>query len=157
MIILKLVNKVTLEFEMLVLSSKVKYAIAALMELVDCYEKGLLQSKVIAERRSIPPNYLEQLLNQLTRAGIVRAVRGSKGGYELAVPPEDVTFLQVCEVMEGCLETAGNDTQRSDAVHDLHREAEQEVKRVFSVSLRALLARQQARDEMMQESLMFHI
>ena len=157
MIILKLVNKVTLEFEMLVLSSKEKYAIAALMELVDYYEKGLLQSKVIAERRSIPPNYLEQLLNQLTRAGIVRAVRGSKGGYELAVPPEDVTFLQVYEVMEGCLETARNDTLRSDAVHDLHREAEQEVKRVFSVSLRALMARQHARDELMQESLMFHI
>ena len=157
MIILKLVNKVTLEFEMLVLSSKVRYAIAALMELVDYYEKGLLQSKVIAERRSIPPNYLEQLLNQLTRAGIVRAVRGSKGGYELAVPPEDVTFLQVCEVMEGGLETARNDTQRSDAVHDLYGEAEQEVKRVFSVSLRALLARKQARDEMMQESMMFHI
>ena len=157
MIIPKLVNKVTLEFEMLVLSSKVKYAIAALMELVDYYEKGLVQSKVIAERRSIPPNYLEQLLNQLTRAGIVRAVRGSKGGYELAMPPEDVTFLQVCEVMEGGLEMARNDTQRSDAVHDLYGEAEQEVKRVFSVSLRALQARQQARDEMMQESMMFHI
>lgn len=157
MIILKLANKVTLEFEMLVLSSKVKYAIAALMELVDYYEKGLLQSKVIAERRSIPPNYLDQLLNQLTRAGIVRAVRGSKGGYELAAPPEDVTFLQVCEVMEGGLETAKNDTLRSDAIHDLYREAEQEVKRVFSVSLRALMARQQSRDEMMRESLMFHI
>src|SRR3990172_1707577 len=143
--------------KMLVLSSKIKYGIAALMELANYYGKDLLQTKLIAERRSIPPNYLEQLLNQLTRAGIVRAIRGSKGGYELAVPPEDVTFLQVCEVMEGCLETAGNDTQRSDAVHDLFREAEQEVKRVFSVSLRALQARQQARDEMMQESMMFHI
>lgn len=142
---------------MLVLSSKVRYGMAALMELVNYYGKGLVQTKVIAERRHIPPNYLEQLLNQLTRAGIVRALRGSKGGYELAVNPAEITFLQVWEIMEGGLEIAQNNAQDGDAIHDLCREAEQEIKRVFSISLAELLARQQTKDEMMTENLIFHI
>ena len=156
-IITKLVNQVTLEGKMLVLSSKVKYCIAALMELVNYYEIDRLQTKIIAERRAIPPNYLEQLLNQLTKAGIVKAVRGSKGGYQLAVPPEELTFLQVWEVMEGGLEIANKDTQKNDAIQDLYREAEQAIKGVFSISLAELFARQQRNVEMTQDNLMFHI
>jgi len=142
---------------MLVLSSKVKYGIAALMELANYYGKDLLQTKLIAERRSIPPNYLEQLLNQLTKAGIVKALRGSKGGYQLAVPPEEITFLQVWEIMEGSLEIADNDAAQLDIIQDLYRKAEQAIKQVFSISLAELMARQQKHNEITQENLMFHI
>ncbi len=142
---------------MLVLSSKVKYGIAALMELVSNYERGLLQTKIIADRRAIPPNYLEQLLNQLTKAGLVKALRGSKGGYQLAVPPEEITFLQVWELLEGGLEIAKNNEGRNDALQDLYREAEQAIKGVFSISLAQLFARQLEYEEQAQESLMFHI
>ncbi len=143
---------------MLVLSSKIKYGIAALMELVNYQGKDLLQTKLIAERRSIPPNYLEQLLNQLTRAGIVRAVRGSKGGYQLALPPEEITFLQVWEIMEGSLEIAKNDTpHHNDVLQDLYRETELAIRRVFSISLAELAARQQKYEDRAQENLMFHI
>ena len=142
---------------MLVLSSKVTYCIAALMELVNYYGIDLMQAKIIAERRSIPPNYLEQLLSQLTKAGIVKAMRGSKGGYQLAVPPEEITLLQVWEIMEGGLEIAKKDTQKNDAIQDLYREAEQAIKGVFSISLAELFARQQRTVEMTQHNLMFHI
>lgn len=142
---------------MLVLSSKVKYCLAALMEMVNYHERGLLQAKLIAERRVIPPNYLEQLLNQLTKAGIVRAVRGSKGGYELAVPPEEITFLQIWEILEGSLEIAKIDAQQSDVIQDLYREAEQAIKSVFSISLAELWGRQQAYEAMMPEKLMYNI
>jgi Rrf2 family transcriptional regulator, cysteine metabolism repressor len=142
---------------MLVLSSKVKYCVAALMELVNYHERGLLQAKLIAERRVIPPNYLEQLLNQLTKAGIVRAVRGSKGGYELAVPPEEITFLQIWEIMEGSLEIAKIDALQSDVIQDLYREAEQAIKSVFSVSLAELWGRQQSSEATMPENLMYNI
>lgn len=141
---------------MLVLSSKVKYGIAALMELANYYGKDLLQTKLIAERRSIPPNYLEQLLNQLTKAGIVKAVRGSKGGYQLALPPEEITFLQVWEIMEGSLAIASNDAPQDDIIQDLYREAEQTIKGVFSISLAELTARHQKQVELMQE-IMFDI
>ncbi len=142
---------------MLVLSSKVKYGVAALLELTNYYAKDLLQTKVIAERRSIPPNYLEQLLNQLTKAGLVRAVRGSKGGYQLAVPPEEITFLQVWEIMEGGLEIAKHDSPPDDVIQDLYREAEEAIRRVFSISLAELAARQQRYEDAVGENLMFHI
>lgn len=142
---------------MLVLSSKIKYAIAALMELANYNGRGLVQTKVIAERRAIPPHYLEQLLNHLTRAGIVRAVRGSRGGYELALPPEEITFLHVWEIMEGGREIAENGISKSDAVQDLFRAAEEEIKKLFSVSLAELSARQQSLEEKKQEGLMFYV
>lgn len=142
---------------MLVLSSKIKYGIVALMELANYYGKDLLQTKLIAERRSIPPNYLEQLLNQLTRAGIVRAVRGSKGGYQLALPPEEITFLQVWEIMEGSLEIAKNDPPHYDVLQDLYREAEKAIRGIFSISLAELAARQQKYEETTPQNLMFHI
>lgn len=147
----------TKECKVLVLSSKIKYGIAALMELVNYYEIDILQTKIIAERRSIPPNYLEQLLSQLTKAGIVKAVRGSKGGYQLALPPEEITFLQVWEIMEGGLVIASKDTPQQDAIQDLYREAEQAIKGVFSISLAELFARQQRNVEMTQDNLMFQI
>lgn len=142
---------------MLVLSSKIKYCSAALMELVGNYDQGLLQTKVIAERRGIPPNYLEQLLNQLTKAGLVKAARGSKGGYQLALPPQEVTFLQVWELLEGGLEVAKNGVAKSDAMQDLYREGELALKQVFRISLAELFARQQKYEEPAQENLMFHI
>ena len=141
---------------MLVLSSKVRYGSAALMELVGNYDQGLLPSKVIAERRGIPPNYLEQLLNRLTKGGLIKASRGSKGGYQLALPPGEVTFLQVWEMLEGGLETK-NDVSQGDAVQDLYLEAELAVKKGFSISLAELFARQQKYEEPAQENMMFHI
>lgn len=136
---------------MLIISSKVRYGTAALLELANNYGGKLLQSKVIAERRGIPPNYLEQLLNLLTKAGIVRAVRGNKGGYGLAEGPANITFLQILDILEGGGEHAGSGSL--DALEDLYRQAEGDVKKVFSLSLAELMIRQKNYDE----GMMFHI
>lgn len=136
---------------MLVVSSKVRYGTAALLELANNYGGKLLQSKVIAERRGIPANYLEQLLNLLTKAGIVRAVRGNKGGYELAEEPAKISFLQVLELLEGGSEHAAGGSP--DALEELYRQAEGEIKKIFSLSLAELLARQKKFDQ----GMMFHI
>ncbi|MDP2267738.1 MAG: Rrf2 family transcriptional regulator, partial [Deltaproteobacteria bacterium] len=83
------------------------------------------------------------------------AVRGSKGGYRLAMPPEEITFLQVWEIMEGSLEIANHDAPQLDIIQDLYRETEQAIKRVFSISLAELTARQKKHEELTQENLMF--
>ncbi len=137
--------------EMLVLSSKIRYGTAALLELANNYGGKLLQSKVIAERRDIPSNYLEQLLNQLTKAGIVRALRGNKGGYELAEDPAKISFLQVVKLLEGGHEVPASGS--SDALEELYQQAESELKKVFSLSLAELTARQRNYDN----QAMFHI
>jgi Rrf2 family protein len=136
---------------MIVLSSKVRYGTAALLELANNYGGNLLQSKVIAERRGIPPNYLEQLLRLLTRAGIVRAVRGNRGGYELAKDPTNISFHAVLKLLEGGNEvTAGG---APAALEELYRQAEEELKQVFSLTLAELMAREKKHDN----QAMFHI
>jgi Rrf2 family protein len=59
--------------------------------------------KVVAERQLLSHAYLEQLLSQLRRAGIVESIRGAQGGYRLALPPEEVDALRVVEILEGGL------------------------------------------------------
>ena len=56
--------------------------------------------KVVAEKRP-SENYLEQLMGTLRKAGLVRGIRGARGGYELALPPEKISVGDVIRALEG--------------------------------------------------------
>lgn len=73
------------------LSSKVRYALLALLELASHHEQGeFLQIEQLATGQQIPERYLAQLLMALRRCGIVRSQRGAKGGYALAKKPQQI-------------------------------------------------------------------
>ncbi len=55
----------------------------------------------IAKRQDISAQYLEHLVAPLIRAGILRSIRGAKGGIVLAKPPEEIELSRVIEVLEG--------------------------------------------------------
>ena len=55
----------------------------------------------IAKARDIPVQFLEGLFATLRRAGVLQSQRGVKGGYRFARPPEEVTVLEVVELLEG--------------------------------------------------------
>jgi len=55
----------------------------------------------IAKRRNIPVQFLEGLFATLRRAGILQSQRGVRGGYTFARPPEEITVLEVVELLEG--------------------------------------------------------
>jgi Rrf2 family protein len=55
----------------------------------------------IAKRQDISAQYLEHLVAPLIRAGILRSIRGAKGGIVLAKPPEEIGLSRVIEVLEG--------------------------------------------------------
>ncbi len=55
----------------------------------------------IARRQSIPERFLEQIFGDLRRAGILEGRRGAHGGFCFAVPPEEVTILDVVEILDG--------------------------------------------------------
>lgn len=55
----------------------------------------------IAERERLSKDYLEQLFLKLKRAGIVRSMKGARGGYLLAKDPGDITIKEVIEALEG--------------------------------------------------------
>ncbi|OQY06608.1 MAG: hypothetical protein B6I25_03575 [Planctomycetales bacterium 4572_13] len=73
----------------------------AILELALEYGKAPLQIKTIAQREDISNKYLEQLIAMLKASGLVRSLRGPKGGYLLARPPAEIQLKDVFLTLEG--------------------------------------------------------
>jgi Rrf2 family protein len=86
-----------------VLSQKTRYALRALLELAALPAGATLSSAAISARRTIPVKFLEAILVELKRDGLVRGQRGRTGGYQLARSAEDISFGSVVRLMEGPL------------------------------------------------------
>ncbi|WP_300667296.1 Rrf2 family transcriptional regulator [Desulfoluna sp.] len=84
------------------LSTKSRYGARILVELAKNHPTGIpIQVSEISRRQGIPMKYLEQLVRLLRLAGIVRSVRGPKGGHVLNVPPDDISLGRVVRLFEG--------------------------------------------------------
>lgn len=82
-------------------SAKTTYALLALIELADVQASGeKLQVAQIASRQDIPERYLEQMMGSLRKAGLLRSVRGPKGGYQLARPAAAISLAEVVALLE---------------------------------------------------------
>ena len=88
------------------ISTKTVYAIAALQELGDVQEKKVLKIKEIAAKASIPQNFLEQILLELKKQGLLISVKGAHGGYKLAKDLKDITLKDVVVILESDMFTA---------------------------------------------------
>jgi Rrf2 family protein len=93
------------------LSARVDYAIRAVIELasIEPVASGRppadypVTSERIAKAQEIPPKFLESILLQLRRGGVVNAQRGPEGGYWLARPAGQITLAEVIEIIDGPL------------------------------------------------------
>ncbi|MHC4552104.1 MAG: RrF2 family transcriptional regulator [Planctomycetota bacterium] len=83
------------------LSSRTRYGMRAILELALEYGNAPLQIKTIADREDISNKYLEQLIAMLKAAGLVRSIRGPRGGYLLAKPPAEIQLKEVFVTLEG--------------------------------------------------------
>jgi len=82
------------------LSSKALYGVQALFDLA-FHADGAAQIKEICERQAIPPRFLEQVFQDLRRAGLVTSKRGPRGGYQLALPPDRIRLGDILRALEG--------------------------------------------------------
>lgn len=85
------------------LSQKAKYAIKALCRLGMSPEGELMMVADIAERENMPRKFLELILLELKRHGLVYSQRGKHGGYALAKAPQKITVGQVMRIIDGPL------------------------------------------------------
>ncbi|MBX6355055.1 MAG: Rrf2 family transcriptional regulator [Micromonosporaceae bacterium] len=83
------------------LSARVDYALRAVVEIAAA--AGPLTAERIARAQEIPPKFLESILLQLRRGGVVHAQRGPEGGYWLARPASDISLADVIRVIDGPL------------------------------------------------------
>lgn len=84
------------------ISTRAQYGLRAMIE-IDRAGGAPVSLKDIARRQDISLHYLEQLAAGLRRAGLIRSVRGARGGYQLARPAAEISAYEVVTVMEGSL------------------------------------------------------
>ena len=83
------------------LSTRGRYAVRAMLDLALQSGDGPTLIKDISERQQISCLYLEQLFTRLKAAGLVRSVRGPRGGFMLTKPPREIRFSDIVQAMEG--------------------------------------------------------
>ncbi len=83
------------------LSTKGRYGVAAMYDLALHYGQGPISLKSVAQRQGISEHYLEQLMGVLRKAGYVKSLRGSQGGYTLTKDPAQITVGDIITIMEG--------------------------------------------------------
>lgn len=115
------------------ISQKAKYALRALSALARAEAGEPLQISDIAERQHIPKKFLEQILLDLKRHGLVASRRGKQGGYLLLKPADQITYGEVLRLIDGpiaplpCLSLTAY--RRCE---DCNGESECEVRHVFA-------------------------
>ncbi|HLI32423.1 MAG TPA: Rrf2 family transcriptional regulator [Solirubrobacteraceae bacterium] len=101
---------------MITISTKSRYALAALSELASSGGEQPVPIGELARRRDIPAQFLEQLFATLRRAGILTSQRGVKGGYRLARAPAEITVLEIVELLDGELGAGAEGVLRDAAL-----------------------------------------
>lgn len=128
------------------ISNKARYAFRALLAVAAAPEGESLTSAEIARRYSIPHKFLEQILLDLKKAGILESRRGKAGGYVMLRPADTVSFGEVLRLFDGplaplpCL--SRNAYRRcEDCVNEATCEIRREFARAYDASRQVLEAR----------------
>lgn len=85
------------------ISARADYAVRAALQLAHARDGGPLKAEAIADAQDIPHKFLEGILNDMRRGGLVLSQRGGKGGYRLAKAPEEISIADVIRVVDGPL------------------------------------------------------
>ena len=84
------------------ISAKVDYAVRAMCAVAAAGE-GSVTAESLANAQGLPPKFLESILNDLRRAGLLRSQRGADGGYRLARRSEEITVADIMRPLDGPL------------------------------------------------------
>lgn len=147
------------------LSTKARYGLRAMLSLAASESRGSTTVKDIAGRENLPDTYLEQLMMVLRRAGLIRAMRGAKGGYALSRPANEITVAQIVEATEGPLTIADCadvpyccTSPDLCALKDFFAEVDRAIVEVFErFTLHDLVLRQQAKERENSPAPMYYI
>ena len=137
------------------ISTKGRYALRLMLDLASHRTGEPIRLKDVAKRQEISDKYLEQIISSLHKAGYVKSIRGSMGGYILSREPEQYTVGMILRLTEGsltpveCLEDPGFCDREQDCVtRILWKKVEDAINSVVDhVTLEDLLSWQTAKDD----------
>jgi len=126
-----------------------------MLELASHYGEGPIELKEIAKKENISLKYLEQVINPLRTAGLLKSIRGSKGGYSLAKPPSEICLYDVVETLEGplnlleCLRDPKVCQKVPSCVtRDIWEEVSEAISKIFySITLEEMVNRKKDKEE----------
>ena len=122
------------------LTAKGRYAVTAVAALAR-RGGGAVSLRTLSDEQGISLSFLEQMFAQLRRAGIVASQRGARGGYRLAIPPEELTLDRIIHAVDVDIRAQGCTPERRSActgqgeqclTHDLWHALEQHVESFFA-------------------------
>ena len=90
----------------MMISTKGRYALRIMIDLAQHDSDIPVSVREIADRQDISGKYMEQIIGVLTRAGLLRSVRGAQGGYHLTRPANEITVGMILRATEGDLAPA---------------------------------------------------
>jgi Rrf2 family protein len=115
------------------ISQKTRYALRSLLFLAEERDRGPVRLADIASTQRVPPKYLELIMLDLKKAGMVTSERGPKGGYVLARDAGEISFGQVVRALEGPIALISCASVNFYApCGDCHDEATCAIRRAFS-------------------------
>jgi Rrf2 family protein len=120
------------------ISAKVDYAVKAMAQLAADETGRPVKADLISRSQTIPLKFLLGILSELKRARLVRSHRGLEGGYELALPANEITIADVIRAIDGPLATV-RDTSFKDLVYEGPAEGMLEIWMAVRASLRSVL------------------
>ncbi len=123
------------------LTQRTEYAVRALLELARRQGAGPTSAREIATAQKIPARFLEQVLQELKRAGLVESQRGASGGAWLAREPDKITLSEVVDVVEGPLVAQACMDPFDEGAGDRTHSAVQELWLDLQITIREKLAR----------------
>ena len=138
------------------ISTKIRYGARAMLELASHYGEGPIELKEIARKENISLKYLEQVINPLRMAGLVKAIRGSRGGYSLAKSPSEICLYDLIETLEGPLNLTEclHDSKVCQKVpscvtREIWKEVSDTISKIFySVTLEDMVNRKREKEEL---------
>lgn len=97
------------------ISTKGRYALRVMLDLAQNGEDRYVPLKEVAERQDISKKYLEIIVKDLVKGGMIEGVSGKGGGYKLRRDPGDYSVGEILELMEGTLSPVACLTENADA------------------------------------------
>lgn len=137
------------------ISTRGRYAVRLMLDLALDDTDQYITIKSISERQDISSKYLEQIISILNRAGFVKSIRGSQGGYKLSKTPSDYTIGSILRLIEGslvpvaCMDDSPNQCPRCGecVTLDIWQKIDDAVSGVVdNITLADLVAKQHAMD-----------
>lgn len=126
------------------LTTRGHYSVKALLDLSLQPHYRPASVKAIAQRQDLPAPYLEKLLIELRRAGLVESIRGSQGGYKLARLPSEISLGQILEAVGETIEPLPHHTPEAEQAEDWvtfslwHRLHQKMKEALYSITLEDL-------------------